>query len=196
MRHSSPLDRFAVLFVPLLLSLLSEASLASGEVLTPAQLAPILARVLAYDRTLLDRAGDQVVIAVVHQPTDPASVDDGKRMLAGFKALEHLPLKGKPFRVVAVPYGPTAMADAQRVHGADAVYLCDGLKAEIGAIVGATRKLKLMSMAGTDAYAELGVAIGVALENDKPRLLVNATASREEGAQLSSDLLRFAKVTK
>lgn len=161
------------------------------------QQAAILARVLAYDRNLAERVGDAVVIGIVSKPDSVASAADGKRILEAFKALEGHPLKGKPFRAVALPWSAAlSLADAKARLGVDAVYLAADLDAELPLLTTQARALKLTSLSGSEAYCASGVGVGLAIVEGKVRIIVNAGAVREEGAQFSSDLLRLAKVLK
>lgn len=168
---------------------------ASAQELASEREAAILVRALAYDRALQARAGDAVVVAVVFRPGDAASAREAGAALAAFKTLEKLKISGLPFRAVQVAYqGPTALVDATKASGIDVLYVCGGLDADLPAIVAHTRGAKLTTMASNASYVHSGVALGLAVEEGKPRLLVNLEASRGEGAQFSSELMRLAKV--
>lgn len=155
--------------------------------------APILIRALAYDRDLKNRAGPSVTLAVVYNPSSPTSVSESNTALAAFKQLESLTVQGLPFRATRLPYGPDLSAKITE-QGIDAVFLVDGLSNELEAIVDLTRRRKIVTLTTEEADVRRGAAIGVVLADGKPTLMVNLAASTAEGAQLSSDLLRLAKV--
>lgn len=54
---------------------------------------------------------------------------------------------------------------------------------------------KVLSISGVSSYAESGkVSIGLDVEGGKPKIIVNMAQLKAEGQELSSDLLKLAKV--
>lgn len=155
--------------------------------------APILIRALAYDRDLRNRAGASVTLAVIYNPSSSASVAESNTALAAFKQLESLTIQGLPFRATRLPYGPDLSAKIAE-QGIDALFIVDGLSSELDALVDLTRRRKVVTLTTDEADIRRGAAIGVVLADGKPTLMVNLAASTAEGAQLSSELLRLAKV--
>lgn len=155
--------------------------------------APILVRALAYDRALRARAGDSVTLAVVYHPGTPSSVSEASTAVSAFKKLESLTVQGLPFRVVRLAYGPDLSAKLAS-EGVDALFLADGLSSEVNALTAITRRNKIVTLATDESDIRAGAAIGVAFASGKPTLMVNIAASKAEGADLSSELLRLARV--
>lgn len=181
-----------------LLLLVAVALPAAAQSRVPAdRMVAILSRALAYDRNLAARAGQTVVVAVLYAPNDPTSARVGDEVRSAFKGLEKLKLQGKPFQVLAAPYtGIAATGDLVEKNGVDALFLGPGLDADLAAISAYARGRKLTTMTGEDTYLQKGVALGVLVEEGKPRIVVNLNASREEGASFSSELMQLAKVIK
>lgn len=175
----------------LLLSLVAGSAIAAR--LPIDQCAPILIRALAYDRDLRKRAGDSVMLAVLYNPASGSSVSEANSALTAFKALESLTVQGLRFRAVRLPYGPDLSAKLAE-DGIDAVFIVEGLSSELSALTEVTRRRKVVTLTTEEADIRRGAAIGVVLASGKPTLMVNLPASSAEGAQLSSDLLRIAKV--
>jgi hypothetical protein len=67
---------------------------------------------------------------------------------------------------------------------------------DIGELAAATRKSKVTTFTGTGEYVSLGIAVGVRLEGDRPRLLINVQQAKLEGADFSAELLKLAKVVR
>jgi hypothetical protein len=52
----------------------------------------------------------------------------------------------------------------------------------------------VVTLASVPAYVGAGLAIGVALRDGRPHILINLAASRLEGADLASELLKLATI--
>ena len=179
----------ATLAVSLLL-----APVARAEV-SPKQQAVILTRALAYDDKLKERAGDTVVVAVLYRSGNSTSESESTAIFEGFEQLAKVRVQGLPFKVVRIAWsGVAALKTAIGSQGIDAIYVCNGLSGEIGAIKEATRKLHILTLAASEEDVRNGLSMGVFTVEGKSTITVNLTASREEGAAMGSGLLSLAKV--
>jgi hypothetical protein len=155
----------------------------------------ILMRVLAYDGNLKSRAGDTVNIAILRKKGHAASESMANVMAQAFGALAVTQVSGLPIVVSRLNFtGEDALRKAITGAGIDFVYVCDGLDADLDAILRATRQLKVMSVGSKQAQVEKGLTIGVFQMEDKCTILLNLSASRLEGISFAADLLRLAKV--
>jgi hypothetical protein len=153
-----------------------------------------LARALAYDANLRDRAGSTVVLTVLFRADHGASEKEAREVAKVFKSLESVTIAGLPFRVTSVPFVDAHALEASVVeNGVDVVYLCPGLEDDLPAIKSVSRKKKILTMAGNEEFARLGASLAVET-TDRPRIVVNLKESREEGALFATGLLRLAKV--
>lgn len=74
---------------------------------------------------------------------------------------------------------------------ANIVYVMPG----VASPKGQTAQKKVLSISGVTSYVESGkVSIGLAVEGGKPKIVVNMAQLKAEGQELSSDLLKIAKV--
>jgi len=78
----------------------------------------------------------------------------------------------------------------------DVVYLTPLRAKDIGSITRVTRELHISTMTGVEEYVREGVAVGLGVWQEKPRVLVNLDASKAEGADFSSRLLSLAQLVK
>lgn len=155
----------------------------------------ILTRALAYDNNLRARAGGAVVVAVVYRPQDGASESMAEAMYRAFKRLESVKVQDLPFRVVKIPFtGRDALDATVAQQHISTLYGCSGLDADVDAITQVARKRHVLSLAAREAYLENGFSLGLFLFGGKATITVNLAASRLEGAQLSSELLRLARL--
>jgi hypothetical protein len=97
--------------------------------------------------------------------------------------------------VVRLAYGDkTFDADVARTKPA-ALYVAPGLGDAIATISGVTQQRKLLTFTGNADFV-VALAVGFAIYDGKPTILVNIPASRAEGADLDPALLRVAKIVK
>jgi hypothetical protein len=155
----------------------------------------ILMRALAYDGNLKRRAGDTINIAILRKKGHAASESMADVMAKGFVALGLTQVSGLPIVVSRLSFtGEEALKKAIAAAGIDVLYVCDGLDADLEAIERVTRQLKVMSVGSKQAQVEKGLSIGVFQVDNKCTILLNLSASRQEGISFAADLLRLAKV--
>jgi hypothetical protein len=164
---------------------------------SPARRAVVISRMLAYDGALASRAGSSFVIAVLFKKGNAASEKAGEEALKAFKPLEAVLMSGLPFHAVSAPYtgGPALEALIDK-EGADVLFLCEGLEADIPAVKQVTRKRKVLTLGTQESQVTAGVSLAVIAEGGKLQILIHLPHTREEGAEFSSDLLRVARVLK
>lgn len=155
--------------------------------------AMIFGRMLAYDGNLKTRAGDSVVLAIVHKPGDGTSEADATEMFAAFKALEQVKLADLPFRVVRVPFGGGLEAKIGET-GADALYVCAGLTGDLDNLKGVSHRKKVLTLSSDPTAVQAGLSVAVYAKDDKSAILLNLPASKSEGAAFGGDVLRLAEV--
>jgi hypothetical protein len=150
---------------------------------------------LAYDGNLKSRAGDTVNIAILGKKGHAASESMANVMAQALGALAVTQVSGLPIVVSRLNFTEEdAMKKAITGAGIDFVYVCDGLDADLDAILRVTRQLKVMSVGSKQAQVEKGLTSGVFQMEDQCTILLNLSASRMEGISFAADLLRLAKV--
>lgn len=157
----------------------------------------ILSRALSYDGNLKQRAGGDLLIAVVGRNGAPASDSIAAAMSEAFQALANVKVQGMPLRSIRIGYStPAALESAIVAQGIDVLYICPGLEAELAVITGLCRKKRLLSFGSRVEHVERGLSLGVFTVEGRPTIVVNLAAAREEGAAFASDLLRLARVVR
>jgi hypothetical protein len=167
---------------------------ARAEPLTPEREALILTRALTYDGRLKARAGAQLVVGVIDSASRAGSgVSAG--MTRAFRALSKVKVQGMPLDTETLVYSNAqALAAALQSRGIDVLYVCPGLEAELAAIIEVARQRQVLTVASRPGFVSRGLSLGVFPIDERPTILVNLPASRAEGVEFSSDLLRLAKV--
>jgi hypothetical protein len=78
--------------------------------------------------------------------------------------------------------------------GVDVVYLTPLRSVSISELLTVTRAAHIRSVTGVAGYVPLGVSVGVTLQHERPSIVINLPASRAEGSDFSSQLLKLARV--
>jgi hypothetical protein len=174
--------------------LLALAWPARAEPLTPDREALILTRALAYDARLKERAGANLVVGVIDS-AGRAGSEVSAGMIRAFRALSKVKVQGMPLNAEPLVYSnPQALAAAVQARGIDVLYVCPGLEAELAAIIQVARQRRVLTVASRPEFVRRGLSLGVFPIDERPTILVNLPASKAEGVEFSSDLLRLAKV--
>jgi hypothetical protein len=155
---------------------------------------PLFLKVLTFDRRLDARAGQELVVAIVYQKGNRASTlarDDALRALGAAPKIG-----GIAIRTYSVDLDHESLPAALGERAARVIYVTPLRGVNIVDIAEAARAARATTITGMPEYIDLGLAVGVRLQGDRPKLLLNLTASRLEGADFSSELLRLAQVTR
>ncbi len=153
----------------------------------------LLGKVLQFDREFPQRVGDEVVIGVIYQGRFRESLNALNGLQEAFSTK---PMIGeRRVRIVPVELiGDESPERALLASGANVVYVAPLRAVGIDTITKVTRALDLLTCTGVPEYVSDGIAFGVSLRGDRPVILVNLAASREEGARFSSELLKLSRV--
>ncbi len=163
----------------------------------PDRLAAILARALAYDRALKERAGESVDVAVVWKSDDTTAAPKAKAVATAWKALGDLKIAGLPLHVHEQAFVTAdANAAAFKAANVDAVFVVGSFGADLPRLLASANAQHAVTMAGARAPVSEGVAIGVDAVGDKATIFVNVAGAKSSGANFAADLLRVATVIK
>ncbi len=162
----------------------------------PAPEANWLLRILAYDRNLKQRAGEQVTLALAYSDGDPASARACAELLREIQAIPgHEQVATMPLRVLVVPLLEVGSFAARLIQErVAAVFVCPGLSGRIGQISYIARRRHMLSISGNEEDLRGGVSIALRKRDDRHSVVINLPASRAEGADLDAALLRVAEV--
>jgi len=178
----------------LLLSL-AVAAAAAAQGLVPSQKALLLLRMLAYDRNLKARAGNELRIAVVFRPGVGASERERDALLLAIEEIRgRAVVAGLPVRATPLAYRDAADLRVRLAEsGPVALYACVGLEEAARDLAGAARERSVLAVGGTREQAARGFAVALVDRGERAGLLVNARAAAGQGADLDPALLSVAE---
>jgi hypothetical protein len=155
------------------------------------QHAAILARVLSYELTLEERAGNSVDVAVVYRRDDPTSEANADDWVLALTDLLPVKVKNRPLLTSKVPYG-TSELNAAIDKGADVLLAAEGLNAEVPLIAQLARSRHVLTAGNSPAYVQSDLTLCVTDEGAKTKILVNLNAANQEQIRFGSRLLALA----
>ena len=170
----------------LLLVLLAWVPLSAQGADLPATLrASMLVRVLAYDRRM-GQHPPPLILAVAHRQGDEASESQGREFSSALElAARGRFVSGRPLRVVRIGFSDSGQLQTELSEmRAVALYVCEGLQV--------TRRLSILSIAGSEQQITDGLAIGLERKGNSPVILIHLSAARAEGADLDAGLLSLS----
>ena len=180
-----------------LISVLLVGGMAYAESLPADRLAKILLKSLTYDRNLKLRSEGGVRIGVVSLASDAGSAGAGAALLKEIQRFQGKKVKGLPLSVEGLE-----VQEASEVFRAvdekklNVLFLTPGCDPLLSKVVGLAKVKKVLIFSGDAKLAKAGAAIGISQQDGKPKITVNLSAAKEQGADLDDKLLKLAEVTK
>jgi hypothetical protein len=157
--------------------------------------AQLFLNVLSFDRSLSERAGAELVVAVLLQRRYRASLDSGNDMLAAFAEAARGNLLSMPVRVIAIELLPELDLGAELARlEVEVVYVTPLRALSIDDISAATRELDVRSLTAVPEALNAGLAVGLGIRDGRPEVLIHLAAARAEGADFGAQLLRMARI--
>lgn len=155
---------------------------------------PIFLKLLTFDRNLPTEAGTELVVAIVFQGGNRASVELRRQVEAELKKAVRL-FEGLTTRVVAVDLDDEPNLAARLVSDSvDAIYIGPLRAFDLKTLLLVSRPAHIRTFSGVSRYVTQGVAMGATLRGELPQILVNLTAARAEGADYPAQVLKLARV--
>ena len=154
---------------------------------------PLFLKVMSFDRAFPARTGRSLVIAVVYQRGNRASIEARDEALS---AIARTPRSadGVERQGIAVDLDSESLAARLIRESADVVYITPLRSIDIRTIVTAAEAAGASTWTGVASYMAQGVSVGVRLERDRPRIVINLDASHRQKIDFSSELLKLAEV--
>jgi len=154
---------------------------------------PLFFKVMSFDRAFPARTGRSLVIAVVYQRGNRASTEAKD---AALRAIASTPrgADGVERHGIAIDLDSESLTARLIRESADVVYITPLRSIEIRTIVAAAEAAGASTWTGVVSYMAQGVSVGVRLERDRPRIVINLDAAHRQRIDFSSELLKLADV--
>lgn len=155
----------------------------------------LLLTILPYDRNLGAKAGSELAIGIVYDPSDrdstKATTDFGTALFQyRGKTVKQLPVKYYTIEYV----NPAELERFVKQKGISVLYIAPGNARNLTSILQLSQDLHLTTLTGVPDYVRRGAAVGVAVAQDRPQILINLKTTRAEGSDFEARLLRLATI--
>jgi hypothetical protein len=154
----------------------------------------ILFKALTYDRHLTRQRG-KLVVGIVCDKTSSAS-----RALGYETAAELSRMAGKRVKGLKLRHSLLSVKDGKSLtkrlteHGINVIYLSTEVGRLLPRLRALARERGLLIISGEAAHIRQGASLAVVQRGTKPRILINLTVAREQGASFDARLLNLSDV--
>jgi hypothetical protein len=174
-------------FAVILLAIIARPVSAETSPIPAAVQLLLFGKIWMFDRSVA--GNDHLVVAVLYQSTLRSSAEAKDQLIAAVRA------GGLKIRCI-----PVALDDAENVShelqhvNADVFYVTEMRGISIADVVRVSRARHIKTITVVEGYVEAGLATGLRVRNDKPVIIVNLSAAKAEGSDLTAQLLRVSTV--
>jgi hypothetical protein len=151
----------------------------------------LLSHLGSYDRNFKARAGAVANILVVQRRGNSDSAFEQASLV---KALSELhDIGGVPIHVDQADFtDPEALAKRCRTDRIAVLYLTVGLEADLPRLAADLVNRNILTVGTTARHAENGAVVGFALEEARPRLVINLPQAKAQNVDFRADVLQLA----
>jgi hypothetical protein len=168
---------------------------AEEAVVPPSVQAAILIKAAGFDRALIARGRGEIVIGILYQRGVRESLAVQGEFSRALEGLAGQTIADRSLRVVLINWeNDVKIAALLSREKIDILYVAPLRSVSISDISATAQALGIRTWSSVPAYVDKGLALGVGIRGDRPLILVNLTAARAEGADLSSQLLKLARL--
>jgi len=190
-------SRFAVVLA--FAALLTRPAAAESMALSADIQVPLLLKILTYDRQLEAKAGSDLVIGIIHDPTDKDSAKAADEIASTLYQFTKPPspktVKKLPIKYFLIEYTKPADLEAfVKAKGINMLYVTPGISRALPDIIKLSQSRHLTTTTGVPDYVRKGVAVGIGERQNRPQILVNLCSTKSEGSEFDASLLRIATV--
>jgi hypothetical protein len=155
----------------------------------------LLHKILAFDRNLKERAGKELVIGIIYQSNFRNSLNFKDELVEVIAKSQPGKLVDIPDRYVTIEWTANLnLSEFGAKNEIDIFYVAPLRAVEIKTITAVSRSRKILTFTGVPVYVDAGLAAGVGIKGDSPRIIINLPAARAEGVEFDAQLLKLAKV--
>lgn len=155
----------------------------------------LIFKILTYDRQFEAKAGTELVIGIVYDPSDPASRAATDEVVSTLYKFSGKTVKKLPIKYFTIEYTtPKDLEAFIKAKGINMLYLAPGVTKSLPDVLKISQARRITTATGVPDYVRKGVSVGIGERQDKPQILINLPSSKSEGSEFDASLLRIATV--
>jgi hypothetical protein len=186
-----PAPYFRTLFRCMILAVLvNGVPLSAQEILVPVQLqVELLMKILSLERNHNDKTTNTITLCLLYQSNFRRSLD------ARTEALKALGRSGKSnLTIKEIDLDQQELGEGIENVKPQVLLLCPLRSYTIEDIAALSQKKKILTSSLVAEYVNKQISIGIDIEHDRPHIIINMQAARQEHADFDSRLLRIARL--
>lgn len=141
----------------------------------------ILLKIMMLDLDLQKKTGGAIEIGVIGSP----------QAVAAFTKLQGLAIDRESSVFVGNVVAYDALPPSRKP-----TFIFVGAGADPALVTKYTRENRVLSVTNVTSFVERGVTLGVEMQNDKPKVLLNLTSSESEGLNWDPKILKISKTVR
>lgn len=147
----------------------------------------LFSKIWMFDRSVAEK--DHIIVAVLYQSTLRTSAEAKDQLIGAVRA------DGSKIQCVPVALDDVGhiTRELEKVQ-ADVFYVTEMRGIDISDVVRISRARHIKTITVVAGYVEDGIAIGLRVQNDKPVIVVNLSAAKAEGSDLTAQLLHVSTI--
>jgi len=171
------------------------ASADNGNV-PPELQAKLFLTALTYDKNLEKRADSLVNIGIVYFTDALQSKKEAEAFSKTLEKFKDKKISGRNFTTVVLAYNGNGDLKKKIVDKQiDVVFISRGEKQQVEKLLKLTQAEKILSCTSKAEYVTTcGVTMAVGLKDNKPKIYLNLSSAKREGADFSAKFLRVAEI--
>ena len=171
------------------------ASADNGNV-PPELQAKLFLTALTYDKHLEKRAHAQVDIGILYFPESLQSKEEALNLSKTLEGFKDKKISGRSFHTVILTYDGNGGLKKKIVdEHIDVLFIARGEKQLVEEVLKVTQSEKILSCTSKAEYVTTcGVTMAVGLKDNKPKIYLNLSSAKREGADFSAKFLRVAEI--
>jgi hypothetical protein len=153
-------------------------------------------KIFSFDRNFKQNIKSNVNILIVYQKYNKYSSNIKNDVMNlvdkndEFSSFEGNPVK---FRALSID-NESEIETYLKSNHVNCIYITPMRAINIESICKISRGKKVLTLTGVPDYVDEGISVGIGIKGEKPLIIINYNASKSEGGDFSSQLLKLAKV--
>lgn len=153
----------------------------------------LLARLGPYDRNFKSRAGPVVNVLIARRKNNEESAFEQASLMRVLSEVRDI--GGLPVRTAEVEFSDAeSLAKRCRAERISVLYLTHGLEEETARLTAALANGDILTVGTSARHAENGAVVGFALEEARPRLVINLPRARAQNVDFRAEVLALARL--
>ena len=158
--------------------------------------AKLILTALTYDKNLEEHASEQLEIAVLYFPWSVQSKEEALNFSKTLEMFQDKKISGRNFTVSLLIYnGDGGFKEKIADKHVDVLFIAGGEEPMVREITKISQSAKILSCSSRAKYVTTcGVTMAVGLKDNKPKIYLNLSSAKREGADFSAKFLRVAEI--